>query len=58
MSVSKHLAIALEAVGIVVVSGGIIIEWITRAHFGFVIITSGSVLVALGGLVWSKLIKK
>lgn len=55
MKDSKTLAIALEAVGISAVILGIAIETTMHAQIGFVIITTGSALIATGGLIWTKI---
>lgn len=54
----RHLAIALEAIGVVAIIAGITIEATMQADIGFIVITGGSVLIAAGGLLWSKLIKR
>lgn len=54
---SKHLAIALEAVGCSVVVAGIVIEVIMRAPIGYIIITSGALAVAFGTMVFTKLLR-
>jgi len=54
---SRLLSIALEAVGISSIIAGICVESVTHAELGLVVITSGSVLIAAGGLLWSKIIK-
>ena len=58
MKDGKILAIALEAVGISAVILGIAIETTMHAQIGFIIITSGSVLIAGGGLLFAKIIRK
>lgn len=54
----RTLAIVLEGVGVSAIIAGITVEVTMQAHIGFVIITAGSVLIASGGLIWAKLIKK
>lgn len=54
----RGLAIALEAVGIVAIIIGIAIEAIMQANIGFIAITGGSVVIAAGGLLWAKIIRK
>jgi len=54
----KNLAIALESVGIVAIIIGIAIEAVMHADIGFIAITGGSVIIAAGGLLWAKLIKR
>lgn len=58
MKISKHLAIALETVGIVVMVVGINIEVVTGAHIGYVVMTSGAALIALGALIFAKVIRR
>lgn len=55
---SRTLAIALEAVGICVVVSGIVIETTMHAQLGFILITGGSALIASGGLLWAKIIRR
>jgi hypothetical protein len=54
----SHLAIALEAIGVIAIIAGITIEATMQADIGFMAITGGSVLIASGALIWGKLIKK
>lgn len=54
----RGLAIALEAVGICAIIAGISIEALMHADIGFIAITGGSVIIAAGGLLWAKLIRK
>lgn len=54
----RGLAIALESIGVIAIIAGICVEATLKAEIGFVAITGGSVLVAAGGLIWSKLIKR
>ena len=54
---SKHLAIALEAVGCSVIAVGIVIEVILRAPIGYIIISGGCLAVAFGGMVFTKLLR-
>lgn len=51
----RTLAIALETLGCCVVIGGIAVEIATRAAIGHVIITSGSALALVGGLLFVKI---
>jgi hypothetical protein len=51
-------AIALEAVGCCVVLSGIIIEVIYEANIGFVLMTIGGWGVAVGSLIFAKLLKR
>lgn len=54
----RGLAIALESVGIMAIIAGITVEAIMQAEIGFIAITGGSVVIAAGGLLWAKLIRK
>ena len=58
MKLTQTLAVALEAVGCSVVLTGVIIELITHADFGYVIITSGAWFVAAGGMIWVKIVRR
>ena len=53
----KLLPIVLELIGVSTIGCGIGIELATGAEIGYVIITTGSLLVAAGGIVWAKFIK-
>ena len=48
------LAVCLETLGAMIGVAGICIEVSYEAHMGFVCITGGSVLFALGSLVYAK----
>ena len=54
----KLIPIALELVGIAVIGAGIGIEFAYEADWGFVLITSGSLMVAMGGVIWGKFVRK
>lgn len=54
---SRLLAVALELVGIATVGGGIGIELSMKADVGFVLITGGSCLIAIGGVLWGKFVR-
>ena len=54
----KILPIALELVGIAVVGAGIGIEYVYEADWGFIGITTGSLLIAMGGVIWGKFVRK
>ena len=58
MHLTKTLAIALETVGCVIILTGIAIEVSMRADLGFLLITSGSCIVAVGGMIFAKLLRK
>jgi len=55
---SKFLAICLESIGCTVVLAGIIVEFVTRAAAGHLIISIGSLLIAAGGILFAKMVRK
>jgi hypothetical protein len=57
MKLTKHLAIALETVGCCITLAGIVTEWVTKADYGNVIITSGALVVAFGSMIFAKFIR-
>lgn len=54
MNKSYLSAVVVELVGITVVSGGIVFEYLSGEPIGFVVITVGSVIVAVGSLFYAK----
>lgn len=58
MKSAKLVPIVLELFGITAISAGIGIELATGAEVGFVAITMGSCLVAAGGIVYAKFLKR
>jgi len=54
---TRTLAIALEAVGAVTIMVGIVIEVTAGAALGYIIITSGSLGIAVGSLIFAKLLE-
>lgn len=57
----KRLYIAsfiLELCGIIIAASGIVVELAFKAELGYTLITVGSLLIALGGLLWSKVLKE
>lgn len=55
----KNLApIVIELIGIVVIGMGIGVELIMHADIGLAIITGGSCLVAIGGVIWGKFMRR
>lgn len=58
MHFTKTLAITFETVGCIVILTGIAIEVSLGAELGFVLITSGSCIVAIGGMIFAKLLRK
>ena len=54
----KLLPIVIELVGIATVGTGIGVELVTGADTGLVVITIGSCLVASGGVIWGKFMRR
>lgn len=50
--------ITLELVGIAAIGVGVGIELMMREAIGGVIITSGSCLIAIGGVIWGKFMRR
>lgn len=53
----RLLPIALEIVGIMAIAVGIGMEIASGAEIWYAVITTGSCLVAAGGIIWGKFIK-
>ncbi len=53
----KLLPIALELMGIAAIGAGIGVEVATHAEIGWVLVTTGSLLVAAGGVIWGKFMR-
>lgn len=58
MRLTKTLAIAFETVGCVIILTGIAVEVSMRAPLGYILITSGACIVAAGGMIFAKLLRK
>ena len=56
MSRKKMLPILIELAGIAAIGAGIGIELATHADIGWVVVTIGSCVVAIGGVIWGKFI--
>lgn len=50
--------IAFELVGILMIAIGVSVELSTSADIGHMFITLGSMIIAVGGLLWSKVVRK
>ena len=50
-------AIYMELAGLLLVAGGIGIELTTHAEVGYVLITCGSLALAVGGFIWGKVLR-
>ena len=48
---------AIELIGIAIIGAGIAYEVSYEADIGFIIITSGSCVVAMGGVLWGKIFR-
>jgi len=53
----KLLPITLEIVGVAAIGMGIGVELATHADIGWAIVTTGSCLVAIGGIIWGKFMR-
>ncbi len=53
----KILPITLELIGITAIGSGTGIELASKADIGYVVITVGSLFVAIGAIIWGKFIK-
>ncbi len=51
------LPIIIELVGITAIGTGIGIEIATHADLGWAVVTTGSCLVAVGGVIWGKFLR-
>jgi len=54
----KLVPIALELVGIAAIGVGIGVELATHADIGWAIVTTGSCMVAVGGVIWGKFVRQ
>ena len=50
----KLLPVILEIMGIAAIGVGIGVELATHADMGWALVTTGSCLVAIGGVIWGK----
>jgi hypothetical protein len=50
----KLLPVTLEIMGIAAIGVGIDVELATHADMGWALVTIGSCLVAIGGVIWGK----
>jgi hypothetical protein len=58
MNKKKLIPMAIELVGISAIGAGIGVEIVTHADVGWAIVTIGSCLVAIGGIIWGKFIRQ
>jgi len=54
----KLLPVTLEIVGIATIGVGIGIEMAAHANVGWVVVTTGSCLVAIGSVIWGKFMRE
>lgn len=54
----KLLPIALELTGIAFIGAGIALEMAFKADIYLIVITTGSCLVAMGGVIWGKFMRR
>ena len=54
----KLAAVILELFGIAFIGAGVGIELVLHAHYGFIAISAGSCLVAIGGVIWGKFMRR
>ena len=57
MSKKMIIPITIELVGIAGIGVGVGIELATHADLGWAVVTSGSCLVAIGGVIWGKFMR-
>jgi hypothetical protein len=57
MSKKMIIPIAIELIGIAGIGVGIGIELATHADLGWAVVTSGSCMVAIGGVIWGKFMR-
>ena len=54
----KLIPITIELVGIATIGVGIGVELATHADIGWGLVTTGSCLIAVGGIIWGKFTRK
>jgi hypothetical protein len=57
MSKKMIIPITIELIGIAGIGVGIGIELATHADVGWAVVTTGSCLVAIGGVIWGKFMR-
>ncbi len=53
----KLIPITIELVGLAAIGIGIGVELATHAEIGWALVTTGSCLVAIGGVIWGKFMR-
>ncbi len=56
--VSYTLPVAVELSGILILILGVTVELTTSADLGHTLISTGSILIAAGSLIWSKVFRR
>ncbi len=52
------IPVIMEVIGVAAIGVGIGVELATRADIGWALVTSGSCLVAIGGVIWGKFMRR
>jgi len=58
MEKKKLFPVILEVVGVAAIGVGIGVELATGADVGWAVVTSGSCMVAIGGVIWGKFVRR
>jgi hypothetical protein len=58
MTKVMYLAVIIELVGIILTGIGVGVELAMHADIGYVAMTIGSMLLAMGGIIWGKFCKR
>ncbi len=53
----KLIPITIEIVGVAAIGTGIGVELAMHADIGWAVVTTGSCLVAIGGIIWGKFMR-
>ncbi len=52
------IPVIMEVIGVAAIGVGIGVELATHADIGWALVTSGSCLVAIGGVIWGKFMRR
>lgn len=58
MGTMRLLALGMELSGIAAIGAGIGLELAMHADIGYVLVTAGSCLIAIGGVIWGTFMRK
>jgi len=58
MRIDERLALTVEVVGVGLTAAGIAVELAFGGDLGCMLITVGSMFIALGGLLWAKVFRR